>query len=98
MDNDGIRRRDNEETDEPEAQPTEREKFEITGDLDDLTIRDASDSSLGLTNIGDTPADDWAADTGPTQTGEESSHGITTELADEEIAQDGALEDFERAR
>ena len=43
-----------------------------TGDteLDELTVLDAEDPDLGLTNIGDVPADDWAADTGPTHTGE----------------------------
>ncbi len=43
-----------------------------TGDteLDELTVLDASDPDLGLTNIGDVPPDDWAADTGPTHSGE----------------------------
>lgn len=36
-----------------------------SGGIDDLTILDAEDPTLGLTNIGDVPADDWAADTGP---------------------------------
>ena len=35
--------------------------------VDDLTIRDATDGSLGLTNVGNKPAEDWAADTGPTR-------------------------------
>lgn len=39
-------------------------------DLDDLTVMDADDPALGLTNIGDVPPDDWAADTGPTVSGE----------------------------
>jgi len=40
---------------------------ESAGDteLDDLTIKTADDPTLGLTNIGGVPADDWAADTGP---------------------------------
>ncbi len=42
-------------------------------DLDDLTVMDASDPALGLTNIGDIPADDWAADTGPTHSAEEEA-------------------------
>lgn len=33
--------------------------------LDDLTIRDADDPSLGITNVGNIGPDDWAADTGP---------------------------------
>jgi hypothetical protein len=42
-------------------------------DLDDLTVKDASDPDLGLTDIGDASPDDWAADTGPTHTGEEKA-------------------------
>lgn len=33
---------------------------------DSFEIVDATDGRLGLTNIGNTPADDWAADTGST--------------------------------
>lgn len=40
------------------------------GDLDDLTVKDASDPDLGLTGIGNVPAEDWAADTGPTRSTE----------------------------
>src|SRR4051812_23697995 len=39
-------------------------------DLDDLTVMDADDPTLGLTNIGEVPPDDWAADTGPTHSAE----------------------------
>ncbi len=46
--------------------------------LEDLTVMDADDPDLGLTDIGDVPPDDWAAATGPTHTAEElektSSH------------------------
>jgi hypothetical protein len=38
-----------------------------SGGIDELTILSADDPSLGLTDIGDVPPDDWAADTGPTQ-------------------------------
>jgi len=37
-----------------------------SGGIDELSIRTADDASLGLTNTRDEPADDWAADTGPT--------------------------------
>lgn len=39
----------------------------LSGDseLDDLTVKDAADPTLGLTGIGDVEAEDWAADTGP---------------------------------
>jgi hypothetical protein len=44
--------------------------------LEDLTIVSADDPSLGLTNYGDVPADDWAADTGPTRNPE---RGLSTD-------------------
>ncbi|HZL56998.1 MAG TPA: hypothetical protein VFC21_07955 [Bryobacteraceae bacterium] len=46
-----------------------------TGDsaLDELTVKNASDPDLGLTDIGDVPPDDWAADTGPTRSTEEAA-------------------------
>jgi len=37
---------------------------------DSFEIVDATDGRLGLTNIGDKPAEDWAADTGPSMTPE----------------------------
>jgi len=40
-------------------------------DLDDLEVLPADDGSLGLTDVGNRPAEDWAADTGPTHTAEE---------------------------
>ncbi len=36
-------------------------------DSDGIEIVEATDGRLGLTDIGDVPADDWAADTGPTK-------------------------------
>ena len=42
-----------------------------SSDLDDLDVRDASDPSLGLTDIGAVPPKDWAANTGPTRSAEE---------------------------
>jgi len=47
------------------------------GGLEDLSIVDADDPSLGLTDIGEIPADDWAADTGPSRNPSEL-HGLTT--------------------
>ncbi len=44
---------------------------------DDLTVHDAGDPNLGLTDIGSVPAGDWAANTGPTRTGE-SGRGTST--------------------
>ncbi|MGI8741758.1 MAG: hypothetical protein ACR2NN_04145 [Bryobacteraceae bacterium] len=41
------------------------------GDLEDLSVLSADDPSLGLTNIGIKPPEDWAADTGPTRSNEE---------------------------
>jgi hypothetical protein len=37
-------------------------------DSDGIEIMEAEDGRLGLTNVGDLPADDWAADTGETKT------------------------------
>ncbi len=39
-------------------------------DSDDFEIVEANDGRLGLTNIGNKPAEDWAADTGETTTPE----------------------------
>ena len=47
------------ESDDVEQEIREDDSFEIL---------DATDGRLGLTDIGDKPADDWAADTGPTTT------------------------------
>ena len=57
----------------------------VKGDntLDDLTIRDASDASLGLTDVDDFPPEDWAANTGPAVTAEEGSEGATRRLNSE---------------
>ena len=77
----GIKRGDSAETGDLEAQPSETaynaesvsgQLPPETGDeLDELTIMDADDPDLGLTDIGEVPPDDWAADTGPTRTAEE---------------------------
>ena len=40
-------------------------------DQDGLEIMEATDGRLGLTDIGNKPADDWAADTGPTRSPED---------------------------
>lgn len=37
-------------------------------DIGDLTIVNEDDPSLGLTGTSDVPADDWAADVGPSRT------------------------------
>ncbi len=42
-------------------------------DLDGMETMLPTDGRLGLTDIGDVPADDWAADTGSTHTAEEQS-------------------------
>lgn len=68
----------------------------LEDDEADLTIVDATDPSLGLTNVGDVPADDWAADTGPTRSGESDAHGVSRELADDEVSEDGRRIEFER--
>jgi hypothetical protein len=64
--------------------PVDNGIAEIHGDteLEELSVHGASDPDLGMTNIGSVPADDWAADTGPTRTGESSSHGVGRRLID----------------
>lgn len=39
-------------------------------DYDGMEVVEATDGRLGLTDIGDVPPDDWAADTGETRTPE----------------------------
>jgi hypothetical protein len=49
------------------------DRFDIQselGDDDGFEVMEPTDGRLGLTNVADTPADDWAADTGPTRTPE----------------------------
>jgi hypothetical protein len=47
--------------------------FDVDEELRDnygMEVVEPTDGRLGLTNIGDVPADDWAADTGPTKSPE----------------------------
>ena len=77
MNDGGIKRGDSIETGDEKAQPTggnsPDDQTESLGqdDLDVLTVTDADDPNLGLTDIGGVPADDWAANTGPTRSAEE---------------------------
>ena len=80
----GIQRGDREETGDLEARPTEKAPEAGRDDLDDLSVHGASDPDLGLTDVGDVPPDDWAANTGPTRSNEESSHGVDTRLVDDD--------------
>jgi hypothetical protein len=52
-------------------------QIENTGGIDDLTILDADDPALGLTNVPGHPPEDWAADTGPTRVPEGDPAGST---------------------
>ena len=69
----GIKRGDRASTGDEQARPTQDpndiDPDAVTDDIDDLTIRGAGDGSLGLTNIGKKPPEDWAANTGPTEAG-----------------------------
>jgi hypothetical protein len=69
----GIKRGDSDETGDLAARPMAKSKAKppADSDLEDLTVMDADDPDLGLTDIGDVPAEDWAADTGPTRSNEE---------------------------
>lgn len=46
---------------------------EELGDQDGMETMLPTDGRLGLTNVGNKPADDWAADTGPTRSNEGES-------------------------
>jgi len=46
-----------------------------SGGIEDLNVTAANDPRLGLTNRGQKPAQDWAADTGPTKNPEWTSRG-----------------------
>ncbi len=51
----------------------ETDSFDVESeraDYEGLEVMEATDGRLGLTNIGDVPPDDWAADTGETHTPE----------------------------
>jgi hypothetical protein len=74
------------------------EPMDNDNDLEDLSIVDATDPSLGLTDIGDVPADDWAADTGPTQSDEAAPHGVSDEPVDQGVSEDGHRIEFDRRR
>jgi hypothetical protein len=79
----GIKRGDSAETGDLEARPdetadnaeslTSEVPLDIGDELGELTIMDADNPDLGLTDIGEVPAEDWAADTGPTRTTEEAA-------------------------
>jgi hypothetical protein len=80
----GAKRGDRSDTGDEEAAPNildydlpapedeELNTFEDNPDPDenDMEILTPYNSRSGVTNIGGRPADDWAADTGPTQTSE----------------------------
>ena len=53
------------------------------GGLTDLTVKEAGDPTLGMTNVGGRDVEDWAADTGPTRTGEGEVNIATRELSDD---------------
>lgn len=66
------------------------------GDLEDLTIHDATDPNLGLTDTDDVAPDDWAANTGVTRTAEAGSHGVSRELVDDDRDFTGRKIEFDR--
>ena len=88
----GIQRDDRGDTGDLEARPKDGEDPGV----EDLTVKDATDPDLGLTGIGDVPAQDWAADTGPTRTGEGASHGVDRRLAERDRAPSGRRIDFDK--
>jgi hypothetical protein len=81
----GIKRGDRDDTGDLQARPAPERHRELVvdGGLEELDVSDAHDPSLGLTNIDDVPPEDWAADTGPTQTGEGSQDDWVEAIPDE---------------
>lgn len=80
----GIKRGDREDTGDNEARPSETggpDDAGGTSELDELAIVDADDPNLGLTT-GDEENDDWAANTGPTNTDEGGAGGMTNNPKD----------------
>lgn len=53
------------------------------GGLSDLTVKAARDPTLGMTNVSEKPADDWAANTGPTRSPEGELNVATREQRDD---------------
>ena len=64
----GVKRGDRADTGGEEARPTQNDTGATPEDLEDLTVVDEDDPSLGLTDIGSVPADDLAANTGESST------------------------------
>ncbi|HUQ94712.1 MAG TPA: hypothetical protein VM120_23730 [Bryobacteraceae bacterium] len=56
---------DGENLDDAEPSSPEIGGVEAEPDSEELTVHTADDPDLGLTNIGQVPPDDWAANTGP---------------------------------
>jgi hypothetical protein len=81
----GIKRGDRADTGDLEANvfPDKHRDLTADGALEELQVRDAHDPSLGLTNIDDIPPADWAADTGPTRTGENAEDDWIEVIPDE---------------
>ena len=65
-----------------------------SGELDELTVKDANDPSLGLTNHGVIPPQDWAADTGPSRV---ADRGIETDFVTDKASTLGPDKTTKRA-
>lgn len=81
----GIKRGDRGDTGDLQANviPDKHRDLTADGALEELQVRDAHDPSLGLTNIDDVPPGDWAANTGPTRTGENAEDDWIEVIPDE---------------
>jgi hypothetical protein len=69
---------------------------DVLEDVDGMTVLPASDPALGLTNVADRPAEDWAANTGPTRTAEASRKGVSSELSEQSKTPSGRRVDFRK--
>ena len=65
-------------------------------DLDGMSVLPAGDPTLGLTNLPGRPAEDWAANAGPTRTAEESKKAVSDELAKKSRAPSGRRITYKR--
>lgn len=80
----GIKRGDRAGTGDEQARPAKARGAgqPVDDELEELHETAADDGSLGLTNTEGHPPEDWAADTGPTRTPQESTRKTSKQKDD----------------
>ena len=85
-DGSGVRAGDDGPGGMPTVDPSSEAEVESAGysgeGIEDLSVVDADDPNLGLTDIDGVPPDDWAADTGPSRNPSELEGVSTNRLKD----------------